>query len=87
MTDAEIYNSQTDEWTLLPSTHDKFPRPYSYVHNGHAFFMSGGLNSYREELYYISLRGMDEGKVPTAWGKLEDKIPGLQGYAKVVVID
>ena len=87
MTDAEIYNSQTDEWTVLPSMPDRFPVPYSYVHNGHTFFMGGGNTGEKENVYYLSLRGMDEGKVPTAWGKLDDKIVGLQAFPKLVLID
>ena len=42
-TDAEVYNSQTDEWTVLPSTSGPLSRPFSYVHNGHTFFMGGGI--------------------------------------------
>ena len=60
MTDAEIYNSQTDEWTVLPSMPDRFPVPYSYVHNGHTFFMGGGYAS-SDKIFYLSLRGLEDG--------------------------
>ena len=57
---AEIYNAALDTWTELPYLGLAFPHAFSWVHNGHTFFMGGGYAS-SDKIFYLSLRGLEDG--------------------------